>query len=102
MVGEGVGWLIGAKSGAKQNLQQMRDQERQHISRYLMTLLADSQKEHSHSLTKTIKGLERAMRDDLVDKIKREKHSRERSLKSFQEARNLTAADANARIALLY
>ena len=66
-----------------------------------MTLLADSQKEHSHSLTKTIKGLERAMRDDLVDKIKREKSSRERALKSLQEARNLTTAEANARIALL-
>lgn len=101
LIGGAVGLVAGARSGAKQAMRQMREQERQHISKYLMSLLADTHKEHSHSLTKTIKELERAMRDDLVDKIKREKHSREQALKSFQEARNLTAAQANARIALL-
>lgn len=101
VLGEGAGYLAGARSGAKQTLQQMHEQNRQHISRYLMSLLADSQKEYGHQLTRITKGLERAMRDDLLDKIKREKHSRERALKSFQDARSLTITEAKARIAIL-
>lgn len=79
----------------------IRERGRQHLNKYLLDMLADAQREHNHNLFTTIRGLEQAMRSDLLDKIKREKHSREQAQKSFQEARNLTASQAAARIALL-
>jgi hypothetical protein len=41
------------------------------------------------------------MRDDLLSKIKQEAQSRERALKSFQEARTLTTEQAKSRMAIL-
>ena len=98
IIGGGVGHLAGAKSGSKQALQQMREQNRQHISGYLLSLLADSQREHSQLFTRAIDNLGQAMRDDLLDKIKVEKQSREQALGDLQKARKLTEAETDVRI----
>ncbi len=92
---------VGVALNSSERKRRMRERGRQHLNKYLHEMLADAQSDYNHSMFRTIKDLEQAMRSNLLDQIKREKHSRERALKSFQEARKLTASQAAARIALL-
>ncbi|GHO82250.1 dynamin family protein [Dictyobacter formicarum] len=103
-IGIGAGLVATGASlfiNSSERKRRMREIGRQHLNKYLHEMLIDVQREHNHNLFKTLRGLEQAMRSDLLDKIKREKRSREQALKSFQEARNLTASQSAARIALL-
>ncbi len=101
IVGDAVGWLLGMGRERKRSMQQVQDKDRRHIEEQLMNVLADSQRDHHHTLITTMRTLERAMRDELLSQIRHEMQSRQRALDSFQEARRLTKSEAEARVAIL-
>jgi predicted GTPase len=105
MIGGALGSIGGATSGLRQGLTQVQEKDhtmaRRKISEHIMPYLEEMKALCAKDLTKTMTKLDRHMQDELLNQIRREMKTGERTLQSVQEARKLTQAQADQRAAEL-
>jgi predicted GTPase len=97
MLGTMAGTTKGVVEGIRQLPKQEQTQAKQEISKILKQYIEDSQRLCFQALNKTVKALERFMRDELTSQLKRQKESYDRTLQSLQQARQLSQGQASQR-----
>jgi hypothetical protein len=87
--------------GIKQVSQQDRTLAKQEISKIIRQYLEDSQRLCLQILNKSVKSLEKFMREELTSQIKRQKESYDKTLQSLQQSRKLTQEQGSQRASQL-
>lgn len=97
-LGAGMGAIGGLAKGAKDGLDQVQEKDqillKREITKKITLFVDDSQRICQQTLAKSIKALERAMRDEFTAQIKRQKEGWERTQRSLLESRKLSQAKA--------
>jgi predicted GTPase len=100
-MGASIGSIAGAAKGTVEGIQQIPKQDREllkrEVAKILKQYLEDSQRLCFQGFNKIIKSLERSLRDELTNQIKRQKESYDRSLQSLQDSRKLSQAQGQKR-----
>ncbi|WP_013324393.1 dynamin family protein [Gloeothece verrucosa] len=97
-IGAGLGTIGGAATGVKDGISQVQEKDqnrlKREVSRIITPFIEDSQRICHQTLNKAVKGLERSMRDEFTNQIKRQKEGWERTLRSLQVSRKLSQSKA--------
>lgn len=101
VIGRGLGQLGGLITGFRGEMAQQRGKRKAEIARLVTPFLEDCQRECTFILNEALKTTERTVRDELRSQIQREKQSYEQTLQSIQDARKLTRAEADGKMAEL-
>lgn len=104
-IGGGLGALAGSTRGVIEGIQQVGKQDqtlaKQEISKILRQYLEDSQRLCLQTLNKSVKSLEKFMKDELTSQIKRQKESFDKTLQSLQQSRKLSQEQGTQRASQL-
>jgi signal recognition particle receptor subunit beta len=104
-IGGGLFGAIATPSALKKGMKAATEADlkalRKEIAPVLNQFVEDSLKDCRQELEQSIVNLERQMRDDLKGRIRQEKETAERSLRSLQDAQKLSKEDASRKAAAL-
>ena len=100
-LGAWLGGLGGIATGTKQALSKEKEINKRQVFAEVKIFIEQIQQECLNNLNKTIKELQRAMRDELTTQIQQEKETCDRTLRSLKEAEKLTKEQTARKIAEL-
>jgi exonuclease VII small subunit len=104
-IGAAIGSLAGMGTGVRKGVEQINEQEKEAARRAIRSTVApflnDALRFCRTELDRSFTGMERSMSAEFVNKLSQEKRSLERSLKAFQDTRQLTHAQAGERLRAL-
>jgi ribosome biogenesis GTPase A len=92
MIGSGLAGIAGLITGTKEGMTQVKERSRHAVAQVLIPFINKSQSQSSKSLLKAVTELERTMRDELSDQLRREQDTNNRSLEAILESRKLSQA----------
>lgn len=99
--GTGLGAIGGAAKGVKDGISQIQEKDqaflKREVSKVISLFIEDSQRICQQTLSKAAKALEHSMRDEFMGQIKRQKEGWEQTLRSLQQSRKLSQAQAAKR-----
>lgn len=100
-LGSAIGSIAGATHGVKKGLAQVRDADKtvakKEISDIIMPFLDETKSACSENLDNTITKMEKSMKDDLKEQIRRERKTVQETLDSIKKARSLSKEKAEIR-----
>lgn len=99
--GAWLGGLGGIATGTKQALSNEKEKNKRQVFAEIKRFIEQIQQQYSNNLNKTIKELQRAMRDELTTQIQQERETCDRTLRSLKEAQKLTHEQTARKIAEL-
>lgn len=100
-IGGAIGQIAGAATGVRRTLKQLKRQERNELMQYLMSFVVEQEAIQAKQLQTTMQNLGRALHDDFITKLMREKKSVEEGLIALHDTRKLTQNQTTARITQL-
>jgi GTPase Era involved in 16S rRNA processing len=104
-LGGAIGGLVGGTATAKttlnESLSQIKEKEKREISKYILPFLKQNQLNSKKAFEEMLSNLEKSMREEFRTQIKREKQDCDRTIKSLQDACNVSQTQITQKVKAL-